>query len=69
MSANPTTPSNAIIRDQPFGIGLTKREYFAAMAMQAILTGTSLSLSQKVVAELSVENADALLEALEKSES
>jgi hypothetical protein len=45
--------------------GLTKREYFAAMAMQGIITvghGTSC----QDVAQMAVEQADALLKALEE---
>ena len=48
------------------GTGLTKREYFSGLAMQAILTGSGLSLPKNVAAKLSVENADALLKELEK---
>ena len=47
--------------------GLTKREYFAAIAMQGILSNAhSHSLSRKEVAISSVEMADALIEELNK---
>ena len=60
---------------QPGSIGLTKREYFAAMAMQGILChkGISWKISQEkeVLIELTtakdaIAEADALLAELEK---
>jgi len=48
--------------------GLTKREYFAAMAMQGLLTTIKLSqYMPEIVASCSVEMADALMVALNKS--
>lgn len=48
--------------------GLTKREYFAAMAMQGLMTrGREGYLTVERVGEISVEQADALLKALEAS--
>ena len=44
--------------------GLTKREYFAAMAMQGILSQGKL-LMEPAVAEAAVELADAILKQLE----
>ncbi len=66
--ANPATP-----RDHTIGtIGLTKRELFAAMAMQGLLASFSEKAAIgawctdiKDVAEVSVEFSDALLLALE----
>jgi hypothetical protein len=48
--------------------GLTKREYFAAMAMQGICGNSSLAeiSSYNSFAEWSVQQADALIEALNK---
>lgn len=46
-------------------IGLSKREYFAAMAMQGIITHTTMSPDLKNAAERAVYAADALLKALE----
>lgn len=50
--------------------GLTKREHFAAMAMQAILSNPDISngatACQKWAARRSVLHADALLEELSK---
>jgi hypothetical protein len=50
------------------GIGLTKREYFAGLAMQSIIAGTKLSLSKdeaNIVASHSIQFADELLKQLE----
>jgi hypothetical protein len=41
--------------------GLTKREYFTAMAMQGFLANTSGTLSPEFVAKHSVAYADALI--------
>lgn len=43
--------------------GLTKREYFAAMAMQGLLAGSydSMAMGCKSVAEGAVSHADALI--------
>lgn len=52
------------------GIGLTKRELFAAMAMQGLLGNSDPDISgwgNQEVAEVAVNQADALLDALEKS--
>lgn len=49
--------------------GLTKRELFAAMAMQGFCTGKIGECSSvSVVANLSVKQADALLKELSKNE-
>ena len=45
--------------------GLTKREIFAAMAMQAHLTGATV-YNGKELAKMSVKNADTLIKELEK---
>ena len=45
--------------------GLTKREYFAAMAMQGFLSEGEVS-EIKTIAVLSVQMADALIEQLNK---
>lgn len=47
--------------------GLTKREYFAALAMQALASNTELEyLSGSQIAEDAVKFADALIEELNK---
>ena len=52
----------------PDGVGLTKREYFAAMAMQGLQAndqcGSAWSVSD--LAKGAVEQADALIDALNK---
>ncbi len=48
-------------------IGLTKREHFAGLAMQGYLAADKeLENGPKPIAEWAVQNADALLEELEK---
>lgn len=44
--------------------GLTKREYFAAMAMSGILAGRLEPTPQEIVAIAAVEHADELIERL-----
>lgn len=46
--------------------GLTKREHFAAIAMQGILSG-KLQTDLEFVSNYAVEYADALIEALNKN--
>ena len=60
--------SIAVDKDRTYGdTGLTKREYFAAMAMQGISANASLtSTSFEKIAEWSVKQADALIEELNK---
>lgn len=45
--------------------GLTKREYFAAMAMQGILSGAQY-IDYEKFAKVAVESADALIAELNK---
>lgn len=45
--------------------GLTKREYFAAMAMQGLMSCPEITASRKEIAEESVKMADDLLKVLE----
>lgn len=44
-------------------VGMTKREYFAAMAMQALV---SSGFEKEYAARLAVQSADALIEELNK---
>ena len=55
---------------EPHG-GLTKREYFAAMAMQGMIyrgkeSTFSLPMTQQYIAKCAVDQADALLKVLDK---
>lgn len=47
--------------------GLTKRELFAALALQGILAGELARQAEKSLAEMAVEAADSLIEALNES--
>lgn len=47
--------------------GLTKREYFAGLAMQALITNVNLSLD--AVAKLSIEMSDKILAELDKQKT
>ena len=53
--------------DAAFSYGLTKREYFAAMALQGLLAQPSY-LDFHLKAEKAVRLADALIEELNKKE-
>ncbi len=48
--------------------GLTKREYFAGLAMQAFLSSIG-SQNDEVIAKWSVNAADSLLEELDKTKN
>ena len=49
--------------------GLTKREYFAAMAMTGILAGADYNLAIENLSEQSVECADNLIKELNEDNS
>lgn len=73
QSAFPLAASHGEYNDVivPFADGLTKREYFAAKAMQGILSNRELingytSSSAKDVATFAIECADAILAELDK---
>ena len=66
---NMTNPNDSVFAHwSPTGqqAGLTKREYFAAMAMQAMVTVNRFDPRKEYLASLSVENADALIAVLNK---
>lgn len=52
----------------PYKQGLTKREYFAAMAMQGLIAGAEYAVPLIELAEQSVEIADALINELNKED-
>lgn len=71
MNNNKTNQNDPINTTEYYGnyesTGLTKREYFAAMAMQGFLSNpNSHSFSKKEFAISSVEMADALIKELNK---
>jgi hypothetical protein len=46
--------------------GLTKREYFAGLAMQGMLSNPETYGDREIMMQVAVENADALLKELHK---
>lgn len=52
--------------DPCYHLGLTKREYFAGLAMQGHLAGIRTGVNHTKIAMLSIELADELLTELEK---
>ena len=70
--AEPTDPISANFMKFQDGsdaivIGLSRREYYAAMAMQAALNDEHIAkFPPAFIADLSVKQADALIEALNK---
>jgi hypothetical protein len=68
--AFPIIGHNYIREGQKFSVtphgGLTKREYFAALAMQGLLSQRAEYTSFVIAADDAVDFADALLAALEK---
>lgn len=72
MKTNPNEPlncnnGNGFYNDEfnhtHAGIGLTKREYFAAMAMQG-LQASNFENGSQFIAKIAVEQADCLIKAL-----
>ena len=64
FETKPNESASAIVGEQ---LGLTKREYFAAMAMQGLCAGTRFHFDPHSYAEYSVKYADALIEQLNKT--
>ena len=60
--------------DTAFNFGLTKREYFAAIAMQGMLAGQvtvspgDIGIASNDMGRMAVGNADALIETLNRTE-
>jgi len=48
--------------------GLTKREYFAGLAMQGFLSNSSFKETDVVCSDMAIQFSDALLEELSKTE-
>jgi len=65
-SIHPDTKENPQFNHPHFG--LTKREHFAAMAMQGIVSHCYKDHPDQRIAESAVMMADALIEALNKTE-
>ena len=64
MNNNPTHPNERVFT-QGFA-GLTKREYFAAMALQGLVSKVNHLTPMEDVAIKAVKAADALIEELNK---
>ena len=68
---NADKPINPVLTQNPSFIGLTKREYFAVLALQGLLAlpdkGTYNSFDEAIerICELSIKFADELLKQLE----
>lgn len=62
-SAFPVTPTDNSGQIGPTEYGLTKREWFAGMALQGLLANPSVILKQTDIPELSFEYADAMIRA------
>lgn len=69
---NPDKPINPLLdlNEDKSGLwGLTKREYFAGLAMQALLSNPDpgiVNFNEKEIAEIAIEYTDELLKQLEK---
>lgn len=64
----PAMPHTEYDRDGNMPRGLTKREYFAGLAMQGLLAGAfSGYLKQRDCVNIAVQHADGLLEELERT--
>jgi hypothetical protein len=63
-----TKPTNTrLLSDYDIIIGLTKREYFASVALQGYIAAGSTGMPDKeALAKYAVDAADALIEALNK---
>ena len=67
MLTKPDDPVNASLHT-PWLKGFTKREYFAAMAMQGIIANKDgLDIKIERIVQSAVETADALIEELNKT--
>lgn len=61
--AFPVTPTDRSGQIGPTEYGLTKREWYAGMALQGLLANPSTILKQAYIPELSYEYADAMIRA------
>lgn len=71
MNTNPESPVFPLVVDViDSQWGLTKREYFAAMMMQAMLSNSSVSVneSNSILARSAIQKADALIEHLNEDQ-
>jgi len=68
MKTNPNDLAYPVMAQNHLHIGLTKREYFAAMAMQGIVSNHAMidTTNWEWLSQESVKAADALINALNK---
>ena len=71
METNANEPINVIEYNNNYiSTGLTKREYFAVMAMQGIIANKDgLDIKIERIVESAVDTADALIEELNKTKT
>ncbi len=70
MHENQQNGDVTIVTTRSSSDGLTKREYFAGLAMQALLSSSYCSASEKNACAIkALKHADTLLAELEKGES
>lgn len=71
METNVNEPINVIEYNNNYiSTGLTKREYFAVMAMQGIIANKDgLDIKIERIVESAVDTADALIEELNKTKT
>jgi hypothetical protein len=67
METNPDEPIQPIEYNDNYSNGLTKREYFAAMALQALLGDNTIE--KKYCVQSAVDYADDLIEELSKTKT
>ena len=65
---NAESPAYPISHNGMVWDGLTKREYFAAMAMQGILASNRTQKTETSLSKLAVYYADALIKALNENQ-
>lgn len=73
MKTNPNDPINSVIVNGHGDSGLTKREYFAAMAMQGVLANPTTVASYTIkdtndLAEVCLKLTEALITELNKEQ-
>jgi hypothetical protein len=63
------TESGDVYGNEDSELGLTKREHFAGLAMQGLMSNSNARITCLQCAEISVSHADALLAELDKVKS
>ena len=63
---HPNEPAFVILTESAIDSGLTKREYFAALAMQGLLANPAVDMLE-ITAKKAVKTADYLIKALNEN--